>query len=129
MFFPIPIWPFEDHHLQNFRKLSCKSDQWGNTFLHVSILEKILFSRTSQPISIKLGTYHICIKEIEDCTNKGQGPLQRGDNCKNDLVWSKIFFLMNHKVKKALWPLPTWSGTMICTILNLHHIKKLYMYR
>jgi hypothetical protein len=32
--------------------------QWGKPFLHVFILEKNLFSRTSKPISIKLGTNH-----------------------------------------------------------------------
>jgi hypothetical protein len=35
------------------------------------------------PISIKLCTNHPWIKEILDCTNKGPGPLQSGDNHKN----------------------------------------------
>jgi hypothetical protein len=47
------------------------------------ILKKI--SRTSRPNSMKLGTNHPWVKEILDY-DKGQGPLQRGDNkkkCKN----------------------------------------------
>jgi hypothetical protein len=50
------------------------------------ILKKI-FSITSRPISIKLGTNHPKVKEILDYTNKGQGPLQRGDNNKNAKIW------------------------------------------
>jgi hypothetical protein len=44
---------------------------------------------------------HLCIKGIEVCTNKGQGPLQRGDKCKNTVVRFKISFLKNHKARKA----------------------------
>jgi hypothetical protein len=50
------------------------------------ILKKI-FSRTSRPISIKLGTNHPWVKEILDYTHKGPGPLQRGDNNKNAKIW------------------------------------------
>jgi hypothetical protein len=32
--------------------------QWGKPYLYVFILGKNLFSRTSRPISIKLGTNH-----------------------------------------------------------------------
>jgi hypothetical protein len=58
------------------------------------ILKKI-FSRTSRPISIKLGITHPRIKGILNCSNKGPGPLQRGDNLKNaKMGWGhlKIFF-------------------------------------
>jgi hypothetical protein len=47
------------------------------------ILKKIFFSRTSRPISIKLGTNHPLVKGILNYLNKGSGPLQRGDNHKN----------------------------------------------
>jgi hypothetical protein len=47
------------------------------------ILKKIFFSRTSWPISIKLGISHPWVKEILNCSNKGPGLLQRGDNHKN----------------------------------------------
>jgi hypothetical protein len=50
------------------------------------ILKKI-FSRTSRPISIKLGTNHPWVKEILDYTNKRPDPLQRGDNHKNAKIW------------------------------------------
>jgi hypothetical protein len=45
--------------------------------------KKIFFSRTSRPISKKFGTNHPWVKGILNCLNKGQGPLQRGDNLKN----------------------------------------------
>jgi hypothetical protein len=44
---------------------------------------KIFFSRTSRPNSIKLNTNYPYVKGIQVCTNKGPGPLQRGDNHKN----------------------------------------------
>jgi hypothetical protein len=46
-------------------------------------IEKKIFSRTSRPVSIKLGTNHSWIKGILNCSNKGPGPLQRGDNHKS----------------------------------------------
>jgi hypothetical protein len=42
-----------------------------------------IFSRTSRPNSIKLGTNYPWVKRIQVCSNKGPGPLQRGDNHKN----------------------------------------------
>jgi hypothetical protein len=42
-----------------------------------------IFSRTSRPNSIKLGTHHPCVKGIQVCSNKGPGALLRGDNYKN----------------------------------------------
>jgi hypothetical protein len=47
------------------------------------MLKNIFFSRTSRSISIKLDTNHSWIKGILNCSNKGPGPLQRGDNHKN----------------------------------------------
>jgi hypothetical protein len=43
---------------------------------------KIFFPRTSRPKSIKLGTNYPLVKRIQVCSNKGPGPLQRGDNHK-----------------------------------------------
>jgi hypothetical protein len=46
----------------------------------------IILSRICRPISIRLDTFkknHLCIKGIQFFTNKGSGPLQRGDYCKN----------------------------------------------
>jgi hypothetical protein len=59
------------------------------------IMKKIFFSRTSWPISIKLGINHPLVKGILNCSNKGLGHLQRGDNHKNaKMGWDhlKIFF-------------------------------------
>jgi hypothetical protein len=61
----------------------------------VFILKKIFFSRTSRPISIKLGINHPWVKGIQNCTNQRLGPFQRGDNHKNaKMGWGhlKIFF-------------------------------------
>jgi hypothetical protein len=58
--------------------------------------KKIFFSRTSWPIWIKLGINHPWVTGILICSNKGPGPLQRGDNLKNakKMGWGhlKIFF-------------------------------------
>jgi hypothetical protein len=54
-----------------------------------------LFSRTSWPNSIKLGSDYPWVKGIQVCSNKGPGPLQREDNHKNvEMGWGhlKIFF-------------------------------------
>jgi hypothetical protein len=50
-------------------------------FSHVYI-EKT-FSRISRSISIKLGTNHPWVKGLQNCSDKGPGPLQRGGNHKN----------------------------------------------
>jgi hypothetical protein len=42
-----------------------------------------IFSRTTGPILIRLGTNHPWGEEIQICSNNGPGPLQRGDNYKN----------------------------------------------
>jgi hypothetical protein len=58
------------------------------------VLKKIFFSRSSRPIIIKLGTNHPYVKGIQNCTNQGLGPMQRGDNHKNaKMGWGhlKIF--------------------------------------
>jgi hypothetical protein len=54
-----------------------------------------IFTRTSRPISIRIGTNNVWVKGILNCSNKGPDPLQRGDNHKNaKLGWGrlKIFF-------------------------------------
>jgi hypothetical protein len=62
-------------------------------------LKKIFFSRTSWPNSIKLVTNYPWVKGIQLCSNKGPGPLQRGDNhkkCKNGMVSFKNLLLKNY---------------------------------
>ena len=41
---------------------------------------KIFFSRTTEPISTKLGTKHPWVKGIQVCSNDGSCPFPRGDN-------------------------------------------------
>jgi hypothetical protein len=62
----------------------------------VFILKKIFFSRTSWPISIKLGINYPWVKGILNCSNKGPGPLQRGDDYKNGVGSFKNLLLQNH---------------------------------
>jgi hypothetical protein len=53
-------------------------------FFYVFTLKKI-FSRSSRPLSIRLGTNYPLskVKGIQHCTNQVPGPFQRGDNHKN----------------------------------------------
>jgi hypothetical protein len=62
----------------------------------VFILKKIFFSRTSRPISIKRGTNHPWVKGILNYSNKGPGPLQRGDNYKNEVGSFNNLLFQNH---------------------------------
>jgi hypothetical protein len=58
-------------------------------------IKKIFFSKSKRPISIKLGINYPRVKGILNCSNKGPGPLQMGDNHKNaKMGWGhlKIFF-------------------------------------
>jgi hypothetical protein len=57
--------------------------QEGKPYLHLFILKKKKFSKTSRPISIILGINHPLEKGILNCSNKGPGPFQRGGNHKN----------------------------------------------
>ena len=61
---------------------SPRGDNSKRVKIHWKFL-KIFFSRTSRPISIKLGTNHPRVKGILNSSNKGPDPLQRGDNHKN----------------------------------------------
>jgi hypothetical protein len=65
--------------------------------------KKISFSRTSRPISMKFGTNHPWVKGIQNCTNKGPGPLQRGNNHKNtNKGWGHLkIFLKNCRARRA----------------------------
>jgi hypothetical protein len=61
----------------------------------VFILKNILFSRTSKPISIKLGTNYHWVKRILKCSKEWQGSFPRGDNHRNAKIYRghlKIFF-------------------------------------
>jgi hypothetical protein len=44
---------------------------------------KLIFSRTSRPISIKLGTNHLWVKRTENCSSKGQAC----SNCGSCGLW------------------------------------------
>jgi hypothetical protein len=66
--------------------LSPRGDNSKRVKIHWIFLK--IFSRTRRPISIKLGTNHPSVTGILNCSNKGPGPLERGDNfkkCKNGM--------------------------------------------
>ena len=78
-------------------------------------LLKIFFSRTSGPISPKLGSEHLWVKGIQVYSNEGSRPSQRGDNCEIVKIHSKllkIFFpepliqLQPNLAQSILW----WRG-------------------
>jgi hypothetical protein len=72
---------------------------WKTVFTCVYIEKKNFFSRTTIPVLIKLGTNYSGVKEIQNCTNKGPGLLQRGDNhkkCKTFVRSLNFFPLENH---------------------------------
>jgi hypothetical protein len=50
----------------------------GKTMFTCVNIEKKIFSRTSRPILIKLGSNRPWVKGIQNCSNKGPGALQRG---------------------------------------------------
>jgi hypothetical protein len=62
--------------------LSPRGDNSERVKIHSKFF-KISFFRTSRPNSIKLGTNFPWVKGIQVYSNKGPGPLQRGDNHKN----------------------------------------------
>jgi hypothetical protein len=71
---------------------------------YMCLYSKQFFSRTSWLFSIKLRKNRSWVKDILNCSNKGPGPLQRGDNHKNAKIWLgqlKIFFFLNHWARRA----------------------------
>jgi hypothetical protein len=52
---------------------SPRGDNSKRVKIYSKLLKKIFFSRTSKPISIKLGTNHPKVKGIQNCTNHGTG--------------------------------------------------------
>ena len=54
----------------------------------------MFFSRTTEPISTKLGTKHPWVKGIQVCSNEGPYPFPRGDNYK--IAKIKNLLLQNH---------------------------------
>jgi hypothetical protein len=46
--------------------------------------QKKIFFRAKRPISIKFGTDYPWVKGIINCSNKGSGPVQIGNNYKDE---------------------------------------------
>ena len=57
---------------------SKRIDNWEKIKINSQLLK--IFSRTTGPISTKLGTKYPWVKGIQVCSNEGPRPFQRGDN-------------------------------------------------
>ena len=83
--------------------------------IHWKLL-KIFFSRTSGPISTKLGTEHSWVKGIQVCSSQGPCPSPRGDN-------SKIVKLYLKYLKIFCRSLFKWRATHFSRGDNLWNCK------
>jgi hypothetical protein len=82
--------------------LSPRGDNSKRVKIHRKFL-KIFFSRTRKPKPIKLDTNYPLVERIQVCSNKGSGPLQRGNNHRNVRKgWGhlKILFLRTMEPEK-----------------------------
>jgi hypothetical protein len=111
--------------------------RWGRNrenHIYMCLYWKKNLLQIQQPISIKLNTNHAWVKGILNCSNKGPGPFQRGDNYKN-VVGSFKNLLLNHWARighiymKASWYnvhselFTSWSrGSGETTVGKLNHI-------
>jgi hypothetical protein len=68
----------------------------GKTVFTCVFIEKIFFSRTSRPISIKLSTSNPWVKEFDIVQIKGQILCKREIIAKMGKGYLKIFLLKNH---------------------------------
>jgi hypothetical protein len=90
---------------------SPKEDNSERVKIHWKFLK--IFSRTSRPKSIKLGTNYPWVKGIQVFSNKGPDPFQRGDNRRNlrkGWGYLKILFLRTMKPEKLNF---TWKHSDI----------------
>mgnify|MGYP003685767591 CR=1 FL=1 len=68
-----------------------RGDHYKLTKIHWGKL-KVFFSRTTGPISTKLGTMQSLVNGIQICLNEEPRPFPRGDNYKiAKIYWQKIF--------------------------------------
>jgi hypothetical protein len=102
------FWYSVDSELFTSWSLGSGGATIGKTIYTCVYIEKKIFSRTTRPFSVKLGINHPWVQGILNCSDKGAGPLQRGDNCKNGMG-SFRNLLQNHWVRighvymKACW--------------------------
>ena len=76
---------------------------------------KIFFSRTTKPISTKLGTKFPWVKGIQVCSNEGPRPFPRGDNYEIAKIhWRNynFFLLQNH------WPMGLLFSSLVYFFIN-----------
>jgi hypothetical protein len=78
------------------------------------------FSRTTGPILNRLATNHPWVKGIQVYSNKGPGPLQRGDNHKNiKMGWGHLNIFFSRTIGPILTSIGTnhpWvKGIQVCS--------------
>jgi hypothetical protein len=84
-------WEFVDSSLLKSWSLGVEGDHNRENHIYMCLYWKKKIFRTSRPISIKLGTNDPWVKGIQNCTNKGSSPFQRGDNHKNTKIgWGHL---------------------------------------
>ena len=83
------------------------------------------FSRTTRPISTKLGTKHPWMDGIKVCLNEGPRPSPRGDNSKNvKFYWKKLKIFLSRTtglISSKLGTNHPWmTGIQVYTIEGPH---------
>ena len=89
----INSWYLTTHNTSKLNWAQSSSDLFSSVCLVVNF-SHFIFSRTTGPISTKLGTKHSWLKKIQVWSNAGSDPLLRGDNSEvSKIHWQylKIF--------------------------------------
>ena len=85
----------------------------------------IFFSRTTGPISTKLGTLHPWVKKTQVCSNEGFCPFPRGDNYEIvKIYWQNLKIFSSRTtgpISTKLHTMPPWvKGIQVCSNEGLH---------
>jgi hypothetical protein len=78
------------------------------------------FSRTTWPISTRLGTNHPWVEGTQVCSNEGDIPSSRGDNSKRVKIIWKILEIFFSRTRKTNWirlgtNYPWMKGNQVCS--------------
>ena len=80
---------------------------------------KIFFSRTTEPISTKLGTKHPWVKGIQVCLNKGA--FSKGRWLRNSKLWANVYIDLNWFLRWVMWPMGLLFE-QVCFLGCIYHI-------
>ena len=85
----------------------------------------IFFSRTTGPISIKLGTKYSWMKGIQVCSIEGPRPSQRGDNWERIKInWQLLKMLFSRTTGPISTTLGTKRGIQVCSNEGPHPYQR-----